>query len=313
MKILVTIPNFGTHQRQYLQKVIDGFKSYDAQYSIDIVVHTNVDIQIDGIEQVIIHHLDNWWKLPFIARQTIVDRCNDYDLYIFNENDQLITQENIETLLKINKVLPKPYLVGFVQYEAEDNCKYFPAFHFPFKWIKNSDISFYDYTFARHQNCHQASFVLTHEQLAIAMKNLNFNKDNRVSRYNDPERVGTDIYHCSGFTKLICISHFDKLIIHHLPDKYLAFGENEQVVELAIKSFLDRHKQRGVCHNKIQMIIHGIERFLNKCFYNNIVTGKIRREIERFCDDIRKLLGIKKNELLFKDYLMQKEKNNISI
>jgi hypothetical protein len=313
MKILVSMPNFGTHQLHYLQMVVDEFKTYDAQYSIDVVVHSNVDVQIDGIEQNIIKHLDNWWKLPFIARKTIVDRCDDYDLYIFNENDQLITQENIETFLKINSVLPQHYLVGFVQYEIENNRKYFPAFHIPFKWIKNSQISFDEYTFARHQNCHQASFVLTHKQLTVAMKNLNFNRDNKVSRYNDPERVGTDIYHCSGFTKLICISHFDKLLIHHLPDKYLAFGEDERMVDCAIKKFIDRNEHSGNVHKKIQMIVHSIERFSNRYAYNNIYLGKIRREIARFCDTIRKIFKIKKNELLFKDYLKQKEKNNIPI
>ena len=41
------------------------------------------------------------------------------------------------------------------------------------------------------------------------------------SHYSVKCKVNTDIYQFCGMKKVICVSEFDKNLIHHLPDRYI--------------------------------------------------------------------------------------------
>jgi hypothetical protein len=294
IKILVSIPNYGTEQIHYLKKVVEEFKKFDSSFYVDIIIHSNVPIPINDIEVNIVKHLDDWWKLPFIARKTIYERKDDYDLFIYNENDQLITQSNVECFFEASSFVPPGFLVGFFRYENGNNTRYYPEYHNPYTWKKSSVFNCGPYVFAQFTNHHQGCFVLTKNQLAAVVKNIDFLRENKLSKYRRAERVGADIYYVAGFTKLVCISHFDKFLIHHLPDKYLSFGKSDAIVRNEINQMLNQKSDDGRMSGKIYCINAFMERVYDRLFFQNRILGKIRRECYDALKNISKMVRLHK-------------------
>ena len=91
MKILVVLLNFGTSQLKYLEQVLNEYKSMD--YSLDIIIHSNIPLAYKNIEVKVFQFKDDR-QLQFTTRQTIYDNKDKYDLFIFSENDLLISKRN---------------------------------------------------------------------------------------------------------------------------------------------------------------------------------------------------------------------------
>ena len=75
--------------------------------------------------------------------------------------------------------------------------------------------------FAHFTNIHQATFILTKEQLLDIGKKYDFTRFFGPSQYSVKCKVNTDIYQYCGMKKLICISEFEDNLIHHLPNIYI--------------------------------------------------------------------------------------------
>ena len=55
-------------------------------------------------------------------------------------------------------------------------------------------------------------------------------------------RAASNIYTKSGLEKVICISHFDDFLIHHLPNKYsdkYPYGTWDEILRDDIKRIMD--------------------------------------------------------------------------
>ena len=148
-------------------------------YNIKIIIHSNIPLPYEDIE-VKIFKLKNSMELPLTTRQTIYENKENYDLFIFTENDILITEKNIDAFLKATKILPEKYIAGFFRYEKYKKGLFFPDDHNPHKWDKKSVFKIGDYVFAHFRNVHQACYVLTKEQLNQVIKNFDFVKKNRL-------------------------------------------------------------------------------------------------------------------------------------
>ena len=280
LKLLVSIANYGNSQLSYLQQVVREFQSYSPAFSVDIIVHSNIELPIEGITVKIIKNLPDWWELPFIARKVIYDKRNDYDLFIFNENDHLITQSNVEAFLDLSKSVPSEFIIGFFQYECGNGTRYFPAYHGLFRWQKTSAILFGSAVFARFTNHHQASFLVTRQQLLKAVKNIDFFKENKFSRYKRADRVGADMYYLAGFTKLICLSRFSDILIHHLPDKYLTYGASDKVIQADIKMLLAKPIRENSFSRGMYLLNARIERWMDRILFSPCLTAKFRRDLD---------------------------------
>lgn len=223
MKILVSIANYGNNQIHLLYKMINEFNLFNKnKYKIDIIIHSNISLNIPNVTT-ILHTLNDFRDLPWKARESIYRNRNHYDLFIYSENDHLITQQHIESFLNITSHLPSKYIIGFLRYEfkSEWGQKFFPDYRPCWKWERAFKV--YRYKFAHYTNIHQGCFILKKEQLHSILNNWggNFTKNQNFGIADPLVQACTDVYgKHSGFIKVIPISHFDQFIIHHLSNKY---------------------------------------------------------------------------------------------
>ena len=116
MKILVAIASYGTNNDQYLQQLIDEYSSMP--YLVDIVVVSNIPKALGKeVEVVVGLPSKNPWSLPFAHKRIFIARQNHYDLFIYSEDDTLITQQNIEAFLQVTALLNSNEIAGFLRSE----------------------------------------------------------------------------------------------------------------------------------------------------------------------------------------------------
>jgi 2-polyprenyl-3-methyl-5-hydroxy-6-metoxy-1,4-benzoquinol methylase len=119
-------------------------------------------------------------------------------------------------------VLADDEVAGFFRFErAEDGTVTYPDVHWNYHWDIRSACSKGGYSFAFFTNEHAACYILSRAQLHRAINSGGFLVSPHQGRYGLPESAATDPYTRCGFTKLVCISHLDDFLIHHLPNKYV--------------------------------------------------------------------------------------------
>lgn len=116
MKILVAIANHGTKNMGYLATLLNEYRSMP--FDTDIVVLSNIPKDLGSDVEVILGcPTKDPWSLPFGHKEVFADRISDYDLFIYSEDDTLITERNIRAFLKAVEVLPKQEIPGFIRFE----------------------------------------------------------------------------------------------------------------------------------------------------------------------------------------------------
>ena len=221
MKILVTIANFGIKNLGYLRTLIAEYRSMP--YEVDLLVLSNIPKDLGPDIQIVVGlPTKDPWSLPFAHKKLFAERMDDYDRFVYSEDDTLITDRNIQAFLKATELLPETEIAGFIRYEvAPDGTKYYSTIHSSHHWDPHSVKTVGEYTFACYTNEHSGSFLLTRDQLKKAIDSGGFLQDAREGRYDMLVTAATDPYTQCGFKKMICISHLDDFCLHHLPNVYL--------------------------------------------------------------------------------------------
>lgn len=244
MKLLAVLVNFGNEQLDYLKEVVNGLKSFK-KYDVTVIVQSNIPLDIEGIDQLNVVKLKNYQLLPLTCRAEIWKRRNDYDVFIYGENDHMFLESHVDKHLEYSKILPEDRITGLIQIEKNEDGVYYVGYHSHFEWDFNSVETHSGKKFAYFTNTHQATFILTKKQLEKVGENINFNSlvrykpsyliNNLVNslrkkvgkkikepfRYSLKCKVNTDVFDFGGMKKLICISEFEDNLIHHLPNLYI--------------------------------------------------------------------------------------------
>lgn len=249
LKVLAVLVNYGDEQIAYLEQVVAQLKSFQ-KYNVTVIVNSNIDLNIESIDQVNVFTLDDYQLLPLTCRKTIWENKDLYDLFIYGENDHLFLEKHLDNHIHYSKILPKNRIAGLIQIEKDKTEIYYPGYHsgkgYHFEWDFNSVEEYQGKKFAHFTNLHQATFILTKEQLLRIGKKIDFNAlvdesdkkhvifINKVYKkifgkklfekelsYSQKCKVNTDVYKFAGFKKLICISDFEENLIHHLPNLYI--------------------------------------------------------------------------------------------
>lgn len=272
--ILAVVVNYGTEQLGYLRQVVDALKAID-KFRITVVVNSNLPLDdIPGIDRVnVIDRYDNWldvtsvpfrlglhtwWNgklhdynlLPMTCRKVIDDESGNFDYFIYTENDHLWLEHHIEKFIGYESVLPENRIAGLIQYEQDENGKYFPAYHGQYDWDYHSVEEYGGKIFAHFTNLHQASFMISRNQLARIREQYDFTNFFSNDRYRIKCKVNTDIYQYCGMKKVICVSEFEDNLIHHLPNIYIGgtlgrdkLGSNANRMYHALRTMLPDKKQ----------------------------------------------------------------------
>jgi SAM-dependent methyltransferase len=220
LKILVAIASYGSTNDGYLNRLVKEYRSMS--FDVDIVVLTNIKKEIDpGVELAVVQPMKNPWTLPFAHKRIFAERLNDYDLFIYSEDDILITENNIRAFLNVSTVLPEDKILGFLRFEIGENGNVsYPDVHGHFHWDSESVQAFGNDLFAAFTNEHSACYVMTRDQLRRAIDSGGFLVERWEGKYDLICTAATDPYvHC-GFKKVICISRLDDFLVHHLSGKY---------------------------------------------------------------------------------------------
>jgi len=275
MKILAVISSYGKANDKYLQRLVEEYRSMP--FNIDLVILSNVNKHVaQGVEVVVVprrrfpwtlrgtfngrrslrllrqeyrdwvRHLD----LPFAHRRILADRLNDYDLFLYSEDDTLVTERNLRAFLSAAAVLPANEIPGFLRFErGPDGEVNYPEVHGHFHWAVSSVRRRGEHTFAFFTNEHAAFYVITREQLRQAIESGGFLVDPHGGKYDLLCTAATDIYTQCGFQKLICISRLDDFLIHHLPNKYVGteFGVNDAELRRQVDRLLKIGKDGYQC------------------------------------------------------------------
>lgn len=221
MKILVAIANFGTKNDIYRDKLIREYRSMD--YDVDIVVLSNIHRNLGpDIKVKVGLPTEDPWSLPFGHKQLFADNVDNYDLFIYSEDDTLLTEKNIKSFMEVTESLPDNMIAGFLRYEEGTNGKKVcSTMHSSYHWDPSSVCEYNNETFAFFTNEHGALFILTRHQLKKAIHSGGFLVPAHEGKYDKLVTAATDPYTQCGMKKMICVSRIDDFLIHHLPDIYI--------------------------------------------------------------------------------------------
>jgi 2-polyprenyl-3-methyl-5-hydroxy-6-metoxy-1,4-benzoquinol methylase len=194
-------------------------------YCIDIVVLSNIEKDLyPDVEVIVGLPTNDPWSLPFGHKQIFADRVYDYDLFVYSEDDVLVTQTNIESFRRVTEVLPPDMLAGFFRFEHDvDGNRWYPDVHRNFHWDPESLCTVDGRVFAHFTNQHAAVYILTQSQLIRALASGGFLVGPHSEQYDLLVSAATDPYTQCGFKKVICISQFEEFLVHHLPNKYINY------------------------------------------------------------------------------------------
>lgn len=241
----MAVASYGTANKQYLVRVLNEYRTMRC-FDVQVVVLSNQPQ--DGIPDAEVRLIDlrgkNPYSLPFSHRQLFAERADCYDLFVYSEDDHLITEANIKAFLDTMIVLAEDELAGFLQFEdGPDGRRHYPGIHGHFHWDPRSVCVRGDYVFARLTNEHSACYILTQRQLKQAITSRGFLVAPHETKYNLRESAATDPYTQCGFRKLICISHLTGFLVHHLPNAYVRI--NFGIGEAELRRQLDALLQIG--------------------------------------------------------------------
>lgn len=239
-KILVVIANYGTKNDQYLRCLLREYASLP--YDVHVVILTNTPKEHGDSVEIVLHQpTGDPWTFPFAHKRILAEHIDEYDLFIYSEDDTLIKENNIAAFLDVAAMLADDEVAGFIR--AEQTAvgeKRFSTINSHFHWEPASVVRRGSEMFASFTNAHAASYILTRDQLRRAMLSGGFLVDPHQERYDLLVTAATDPYTQCGFRKLICISRLDDFVIEHLPNKYLGqFGISADDLERQVSALKD--------------------------------------------------------------------------
>ena len=231
MKALVCISNYGDAQLLYLHQLLIAYDNM-GHFEVDIVLHTTTKLDLGRYSfqaQQCLCDPAVGRDLALQHREVMIGAQDRYDLFIYTENDILITEENLLTFWKVSASLPDPYVAGFLRYERnrkrpDDGQLYLPDAHPAYGEVYQGHLIAGNVRCAKLRNLHQGCFVLTQPQLKRAMQSKFFKYYVPADRLN-LEVGATFVYIGCGLQKVIPVEHVDQLLVHHLPDKYVSLDE----------------------------------------------------------------------------------------
>jgi len=223
-KILCYIASFTNHSEFY--KVLETVLSYK-KYKLDVIIYTTEPVQFNYLlnnVKVITYDKSIKENLVTEHRKHIPISINDYDLFLYLENDIIINESTLDTFIEENSLLDDNTTVGFIRYEDCNNKKYLNEFmpgcthnHLPtFKTINNK-------LYFTLNNVHQGCYLLEQRHLKKFISNNQFT----LNLGPGLEASASNFYKSNlwpglpnTLEKVYPVDKLEQLLIHHASNKH---------------------------------------------------------------------------------------------
>lgn len=238
-KILVAIASYGTANDRYLAMLLSQYRAMS--FEVTIVVFSNLPKELGQDVKVVVGlPTRNPWSLPHAHKKLFVEAVKEFDLFIYSEDDHLITEHNVIAFLEATAVLSDAEIAGFLVSETDESGSLtFPAIHGPYHWDPFSVRQRGEDVFASFTNEHSASYMVTQKQLMQAIASGGFMVPPHSGKYDLLCSAATDIYTQCGFEKVICISRLKEFTFPHLPNKYVGrLGVSGEELKLQVAELM---------------------------------------------------------------------------
>lgn len=235
MKITTHITFYYVEDRfQYINKIIDEINTYT--HSTDIFIHTNnINLNIkqfneykNGEIHIIYHDLENInpFFLTWKCRDLLYKQRNDYDIFIYIEDDILVPNKAIEYWLEYNEeLIDCNYNLGFMRIEVDNENKEFITDLMGYKLDTKVTISKKVY-YVHNKNPYCAFWIYNKKEFNKFAESPYYDIEN-IHGYGVRERSahglhGMYTYWYKG-TVIPCINDklHDSCRIYHLPNNYI--------------------------------------------------------------------------------------------
>ena len=115
MKVLVAIASHGFGNQKYAEQLLAEYSGMS--FDVDIAVISNVPKEFDPrfgkIEILVGAPIKDPWSLPFRHREFFAERIDAYDVFIYTEDDTLLTEQHVRSFLAATEVLQPDEIAGF--------------------------------------------------------------------------------------------------------------------------------------------------------------------------------------------------------
>lgn len=225
MRVLTTIACYTGNSNTYLKPVVDELKQIS-----DVVIFSPEIIDIDGVKTEIrdksLQH-----DLVFEPRQYILNHIDEYDYFLYNEDDIFISKDCLSYAIEINDVLSRyniQYNVGMLRYELDNDVPEFVDLS-PYNSVHLggngvSDIIRYvtkisnEYYF-NAWNPHSGNFLLSRDQVKLLYYNGHFSTRPSATFAGILESGATGFHNV--MQKYTPTKDYKRLMVHHMSNKYI--------------------------------------------------------------------------------------------
>jgi SAM-dependent methyltransferase len=259
LRLLVGIASYGGKNLGFLKKVIHDYHSLPM--SVDVVVFSNDEKDLGSKVRVIVGlPASNPWSLTFAHKPVFAELVDCYDLFIYSEDDIAVTEEHLLSFLRVMPGLNPDEIPGFLRYEVNESGRHsFPDVHGSFHWEPESVRKRGKYTVAEFTNDHAGFYLLTQDQLKRAIASGGFLRSPCEGRYDMAVTAATDPYTCCGFKKVICISHLEEFLLHHLSNRYantmgIPLAEVKKQIRALNEISEERLPKASLCHCESKLV-----------------------------------------------------------
>lgn len=243
-EVLVAIASYGTAQDHYLEMVLQEYRKI--RLPCRIVVLSNQPKAVQGVELAVGLPSKNPYSLPFAHKKLFAENVEHYDLFIYTEDDVLITERNVEAFLDMQPKLEDGEILGFIRSETNpEGQMVITSIHSHFRWLPQTVVSRDGEVYARLSNDHSGCFIATRQQLRKAIASGGFLVEPHHERYGMLETAASDIYTQCGLKRLICLSRIQDFVVPHLANKYYAqMGIPFQELEAQVRTLADLYENK---------------------------------------------------------------------
>jgi hypothetical protein len=121
-KILVCIAFHYVESRLiYVKQLINNYATFDAD--VDIIVDCNQDVKLDA--KVCVHNLEHPYHLTWMHRKHFADNIDEYDYFMYVEDDMLVTYEAFnEYICNFDKLWDLGCVPSFIRVEQYNGKKF---------------------------------------------------------------------------------------------------------------------------------------------------------------------------------------------